>query len=100
MTIHEQVIGWAKPCPKRPPTVITLAELRARFPIVGFAMSNPDDGPAATWSEPTLFDADDYGGRRCELCGRDIDGARADATHCSAACRARAWRQDRKLRGA
>ncbi|NNF59319.1 MAG: hypothetical protein HKN04_13875 [Rhodothermaceae bacterium] len=72
-----------------------MAELGERFPLVFLATAGRHT-PAASWTEVPLFDADDYGGRRCALCGDRIDGRRIDAEYCTTACRARAWRSERK----
>lgn len=48
---------------------------------------------------PTLFDVTSYGGRNCETCGKSLDDQRKDARHCSAACRAKGWRQEKRAWG-
>jgi hypothetical protein len=45
---------------------------------------------------PAMFDLADLGGRFCDYCGTSIDGARSDASHCSAACRGRDWRREQR----
>jgi len=74
---------------------------------VEHALAHADEGwiqnQYGTWRTGTGFRrrhaewAAALGDRHCEVCGRDINGRRLDATVCGNSCRIRRWKRSRRL---